>query len=204
MQQALSCPNCGSTVTVEQQFCGVCGTSLAGMVEQIAANCPNCNAPVSPGQRFCGICGTSFTSGGEPVKLARQQPKKEMKEVPVTRPKTTEPAVSTAVAVETKKRASDTPRESNYGFLRGASILFQIIGWIVLVGGVISSIGMIVFALLGGGFQPIIQGLGNIVGGTAIIVGAALLVFSIIYGIAFLAFGQLCSTVIEIAKNTKR
>jgi hypothetical protein len=53
MQQALTCPKCGSPNALGQRFCWNCGTTLT-------SSCPNCSAPMDPGSRFCGNCGAQL------------------------------------------------------------------------------------------------------------------------------------------------
>ncbi len=53
MQQAVTCPKCGSPNALGQRFCWNCGTTLA-------SSCPNCSAPMDPGSRFCGNCGAQL------------------------------------------------------------------------------------------------------------------------------------------------
>jgi hypothetical protein len=83
--------------------------------------------------------------------------------------------------------------------LNFATIVFRIIGWIILIGGCLGSIAVIVFAIIGGGFQTLIPGLDTLIGETAIYAGIGGFIISFVYGLAFIAFAELCRTVVRIA-----
>lgn len=65
MQQAITCPSCGSQNPEDQQFCGACGTKLPTETPEMAG-CPNCGAQNPPGQQFCGACGGRMSVGTVP------------------------------------------------------------------------------------------------------------------------------------------
>jgi hypothetical protein len=92
------------------------------------------------------------------------------------------------------------PSGRKYTILRIAAVIFQIFGWIVLVGGIAASIAMAVFAGIGGSFETIIGGQA-LIGWAAI--GAAIggIIVSLIYGFGLLAFAGICNAIIDIARS---
>ena len=56
----LYCPDCGTVVAMEDEFCSKCGTAIKGVVkivEETARICPNCDATLKDDVQFCGQCG---------------------------------------------------------------------------------------------------------------------------------------------------
>ena len=198
MQQELSCPNCGARVMEGQQFCGACGANFAGNVPPSAATCPGCGSAVSTDQRYCGVCGTQLTG------MEQTQPKSAQPEPSAIPPsKTAEPEKATAADKEVKSETATATKTAvqGYGMLNFAVIIFRIVGWVLLIGGCLGSIAVIVFAIIGGGFQTLIPGLDTLIGDTAMWMGVGCLIFSFVYGLAFIAFGELCRAVVNIATS---
>lgn len=51
------CPNCGSNVAANNDFCPSCGYSIKEYIEQFVGNYRRYNAKIKKGQNFCEICG---------------------------------------------------------------------------------------------------------------------------------------------------
>jgi predicted nucleic acid-binding Zn ribbon protein len=225
MTQSASCPNCGSPISEQQQFCGICGAKLTGFVQPQQNICPGCGSSITPEQQFCGVCGANLSAGGlqQPAEVQSQpEPPVSPKITPVA---TTDapPVVETTPAAESEEAASgaDMQRMAGgtqpekrparsmavdtgmsprpYVLLRIAAVVFAIFGWIVLVGGCLASIGMAVFAAMGGKFITIIPGLTSLEGTVAISVAIGGLIASLLYGFGFLAFAQMCRAIIDIS-----
>jgi predicted nucleic acid-binding Zn ribbon protein len=193
MQQTVNCPSCGSPIAGGQKFCGVCGLNLASMPQQKATACPTCGSPISPGQQFCGVCGTNIAS------VAQQQPQMAQP-VQVGAPSVS-PATGVAPAINaaTEKKGAKQPRKRR--ILSTAAVIFQIIGWIVLVFGILISLAMAIFAGIGGTMMSTIPGLGATGGIAAIGMAIGGIIISLIYGFGFLAFAEICYAVIDIEKR---
>lgn len=63
------CPNCGAEVSLNSNFCNICGAKLPQPAEAAAETageaaevptCPNCHAPVKEGNSFCTNCGAKL------------------------------------------------------------------------------------------------------------------------------------------------
>ena len=153
---------------------------------QQMVTCPNCGSQ-NTGQQFCTNCGTRLASGEQ----------QQVWEVPST-PEA--PAVT---------RGAGQPQK--YVLLGAAAIIFKIFGWVVLGGGILGSIAVVVLAaqgampeltsLLDSGMG--ILGVGDIAGaGLAVMVFGGI-VGSLLCGLGFLAFAELCSAVLAIDENTR-
>ena len=206
MQQTIMCPNCGSQNAAGQQFCTNCGTKLASGGQQQAwqtqptpgapptargasgvdtmqqaAICPNCGSQNAPGQQFCTNCGTKLGRGGQQA------------------------------ATLTEKEAALHEKTQRYVLLGATAIIFRIMGWVVLVGGILGSIGVGVMAAQGASKKLVSlldQGLGLI--GVSGVAGAGLAVMvfgsiigSLLCGLGLLALAELCKAVIVIDENTR-
>ena len=166
---------------------------------QQSLNCPSCGSPVLADQQFCGICGTKlFNPNANPTSNIPSQQSLSSNE-PVVMPVT---PVSQTVGTG-KTRVTAETKSNKYSFLSFAAATFQVFGWIIMILGGLASIAMIVFALMGGGFQPIIPGISNILGGWAVLLGFGCLVISLVTGLVFLAFADLFIAVLDISKNIK-
>jgi hypothetical protein len=92
------------------------------------------------------------------------------------------------------------PSRKKYTILRIAAVIFQIFGWIVLVGGIAASIAMAVFAGIGGSFETVIGGQA-LIGWAAIGVAIGGIIASVLYGFGFLAFAAICNAIVDIARS---
>jgi hypothetical protein len=176
MQQTINCPGCGSPLAPNQKFCGVCGLNLASVTQQKANTCPTCNSPIAPGQQFCGVCGAKMPAAG-------QQPAVQANAAPAATP------------------VAKPVRTRSYAILSIAAVIFQIFGWIVLVFGILASIGVAVWAGMGGAFESLMPGMATVGGITAIIMAICGIIASLLYGFGLLAFGEICYAAINVQKD---
>ncbi len=140
--------------------------------------CPGCGAQ-NVGNQFCTVCGTRL-----PV-AAKQEEVLE-----------TEPAPAVA---ETTVREVLPARK--YGALRAVATVYRIIGWVVMVGGTLFSIGLAVIAAgAAGQFSELIPWAAGL--GTAGIAIAGV-ILSILLGLFLIAFADLCYVLIDIESNTR-
>ena len=198
MQQTSNCPSCGSPIVPSQKFCGVCGLNLASMVQQKAPTCPTCGAQVVPGQQFCGACGTNLAS------LSPQQaPMAQAAPVTAT-PRGASTMVAEAPAAPTVAAKPVTARPRKHRILTIAAVIFQIVGWIVLVFGILASLFVGVWTGIGGGVQSLIPGMGTLAGTAAIGMAIGGTIASLICGFGYLAFAEICYTLIDIDKDLTR
>jgi predicted nucleic acid-binding Zn ribbon protein len=199
MQQMVNCPSCSSPITVGQKFCGVCGLNLAGMMQQKPNACPTCGTQISPGQQFCGVCGTNLAS------LSQQQPQMAQQTQDVANISRGAPSMAAtgvasaanATAVSAKK---DSRKPRRYGILSTAATIFQIFGWIVLIFGIVSSVFIAIWPLLGGEVKSLIPG---ITFDTITVIGMAFcgIIASLLYGFGMLAFAEICYAAIDFRKS---
>ncbi|HMK95585.1 MAG TPA: zinc ribbon domain-containing protein [Candidatus Limnocylindrales bacterium] len=54
-QRYVQCPNCGSAVTANSNYCNYCGTPLRQPI--LLKICPRCGARISARAKFCPECG---------------------------------------------------------------------------------------------------------------------------------------------------
>ena len=154
---------------------------------QQTGTCPNCGSENAAGQQFCMNCGTRLASG-------------EQQQVWETQPESDSGPVARVAAPPQK-----------YVLLRAAAIIFKIIGWVVLGGGILGSLAVAVLAAQGA-MPELINLLDRgmeIVGVTGVGgAGLAVMVFggiigSLLCGLGSLAFAELCSAVMAIEENTR-
>ncbi len=153
---------------------------------QQTVTCPNCGSQ-SSGKQFCTNCGTALGGGGQ----------EQVWEAPA------EPGAPSVVG------KAGTPRK--YIFLGATAIIFKIFGWLVLGGGILGSVGVAVLAAQGvmpGLVDLLDRGMAILGAGELAGAGLAVMVFagiigSLVCGLGFLAFAELCSAVIAIDDNTR-
>ena len=187
MQQTLNCPSCGSPITENQQFCGICGTQLLQPAQQPEIVQPVQTAPQEATDTI-------------PITDSRST---VIEDISQTTPTATAPPAEKNTAAAANSSAAvwgvtGSPRKT--GLLRVAGVLFQVIGWIVLVLGCLASIAMAVFAIMGGQFISLIPGMANVAGNMAINIAIGGFILSIIYGLGILAFSEICFILIDINK----
>ncbi|WP_227375417.1 zinc ribbon domain-containing protein [Haladaptatus halobius] len=54
------CPECGTTVAPDANYCRNCGTELPTDPEPVGMTCPNCGAAVAEGAKYCSSCGAGI------------------------------------------------------------------------------------------------------------------------------------------------
>ena len=204
MHQVLICPGCGSQIVEGQQFCGVCGTKLASAAQQQSTTCSKCGSPISAGQQFCGVCGTKLSAGVQQPPVVVLEPETATTESVTPTEMEGTPSVIEDTSVTADAAPSGvvaSPRK--HVILSVYKVIFQVLGWIILVIGCLSSIAMGVFAGMGGAFMPVVPGMATIEGIT--VIGAAVggVIVSLLYGFGFLALAELCHTVIAIEKGIR-
>jgi hypothetical protein len=145
---------------------------------QQTVKCPNCGTD-STGPQFCNTCGTRLP-------VVRQQQ--------VWEPQPALAAEPTAVKAPPKK----------YGTLRAVAVFYMIIGWVICVGGSLLSIAAALMAAQGVTFLnnlvPQVAGAAWIGAAVIAVVGV---VISVLSGLLFLAFAELCNVAIDIEQNTR-
>lgn len=193
-QQGLACPNCGSSIAADQQFCGICGTKLV-IIQQgpsVAQPAPTAAAPAKATYDTAAApaeIGTPPVAAGPPPAMGDTQQ--------------FAPGPAAAQVDEKLTRKDYVMKPRRRWILSVAAVIFQIFGWIILVGGCLASIAMAIYAGLGGGFQPLIPGVGTITGITVIYWAIGGIIASLIYGFGFLAFAELCYAVANIEKSIR-
>ena len=154
---------------------------------QQTITCPKCGSQNPAGQQFCTNCGAKLAGEGQQQAWEAQ------------------PAPGAPSA------ASGAASPQKYVFLVAAGIIFKVIGWVVLVGGILGSIAVAVMAAQGamaGLLGLLDRGLG-IVGISGVAgAGMAVLTFggiigSLLCGLGFLAFAELCNAAVAIEENTR-
>lgn len=189
MQQTLNCPSCGSPVTENQQFCGICGTQLLQSDQQ-----PEVVQPVQT------IPQETTTV---PIADTRSTVIEDISQTPPnTQYAASNPVVETAPPAERSTATVGRPRKT--GLLRLAGVVFQIIGWIVLVLGCLASIAAAVLAIMGWQFESLIPGMSIVSTNMVINMAIGGLILSILYGIGILAFSEICFILVDINKAVRQ
>ena len=196
MQQTSSCPGCGSPIKPDQRFCGICGTKLTIAVISQGVKCPNCASQINPGQQFCGTCGDRISGIIKPSSLVMNEMAVQKLDV-YSVPPLKENVPTTRIKRIPQKRELTRP---GHGMLMAGAIIFQVLGWIILIGGCLGSVALIVLSVMGGGFKLLLGG-GDIVGTPAMIIGMVCLVVSFISGFGLIVVANLIYNVVDIAKR---
>ncbi len=63
VDQATSCPKCGTSIGESDSFCTGCGVDFSKMIP----SCPECDSEVLRENDFCGVCGTKLEAHVEEV-----------------------------------------------------------------------------------------------------------------------------------------
>ena len=153
---------------------------------QQMVNCPSCGAQ-GAGHQFCTNCGARLPS------ISQQQAW----------------GVQPTPSAPTVEGRAATP--SQYMLMTVAATIFKIIGWVVLVGGTLGSIGVAVLAAQGAMKEltslldrgMAILGVGGIAGIGLAVLALVGVTGSILGGLGLLAFADLCNAVISINENTR-
>ncbi|MFC2022596.1 hypothetical protein ACFLTL_00320 [Chloroflexota bacterium] len=87
---------------------------------------------------------------------------------------------------------------AKYQFLRTASTIFRVLGWIALVGGVVGSI-LLAVGIVG---LSIYDGV-SVAAGAAIIYAVVGIVISVLYWVSLLVAAELLHLFIDMEKNTR-
>ncbi len=95
--------------------------------------------------------------------------------------------------------------EKRYKLLRLIATLWKILAWLILVVGLLGSVGVLIMAMVGSMGQTLEQATGFNVGGPilgllALLSGA---LGSIVYFIIFYTFGEVLNVLIQIEENTR-
>ena len=163
-------------------------------MQQVIA-CTNCGAPNASGQQFCTRCG---------ARLAKAAPPQAPWETHVT-PKTT----ATYVQPEAQVKPQTVPQ--SFEMLRIAAPVFRIVGWVVMVGGVVVSIAMALL-MAQGALDPLasllgsvagVLGLGAVAAAVPLMVIAAGITGSLLLGLGMLAFADLCTAVGDVEGRSR-
>jgi len=202
-QQLTVCLGCGTPITGEQQFCGICGAKLSDVSQQAQVS----QVPFS-GEATVQVAPQTFEAASPPAENASAS----IIGLPPSPPAAPVPSESVFSTTGTALPAFEMPPSGSgiivsprkNGILTATAIIFQIFGWIILVGGCLGSIAMGVFAGIGGSFISIIPGFDTIAGMTAIIWAIGGIIVSLLYGFGFLAFAEFCYVVIDLGKNVWR
>jgi hypothetical protein len=149
-------------------------------MQQVIA-CANCGAQNASSQQFCAHCGARL------VTMAPQQPAWE--------------ALAPSQAGMTESLPKALPQR--FQFLGIAAPVFRIIGWVVLVGGSLGSIGVVMLMSQGALGELLglinhlmkILGLGAVISLAKITMMLAGIIVSLLSGLSMLAFAELCDAI---------
>lgn len=124
MEQAISCPSCGSQNIAGQRFCGACGSALVSSeVQTQTINCSSCGSENAAGQQFCGACGSKLVGDVQ------------------------ESHSEIATISDLPARVQRTEVKLTWGFAWG--LFWRMLLLLILVGGVVYLIVMIVLLAFG-------------------------------------------------------
>ncbi|MBM3175746.1 MAG: zinc ribbon domain-containing protein, partial [Chloroflexi bacterium] len=151
--------------------------------------CANCGAQNNSSQNFCSQCGAPL------VKKAPPQPAWEA------------PAPPQASMTEPLPRALP----QRFQFLGIATPVFRIIGWVVLIGGSLCSIGIFMLMSQGAldGLSGLLNrlmeilGLGAVTSLAKIAMMLAGIIASLLSGLSMLAFAELCEAIKRVEARSQ-
>jgi hypothetical protein len=164
---------------------------------QQTVTCASCGAPNAANQKFCTSCGAALSE-----QMPQQQQAWQAQQV--------QPAPATAApSAPAVGRISAPPRR--YVLLSAAAIIFRILGWIVLFGGIIGSIAVAVAAVRGAmpGLVDLLDkgmalvGVSGIPGAGLAVVILISIVGSLLLGLGLLAFADLSNAVTAIDESVR-
>jgi len=173
--------------------------------------CANCGSQNSANQRFCNNCGARLSEMPSPQKAMPQQPTPPQQQQMATQQEQlwSTQVVPPAGATQAKERLTTQPRK--YVLLGATVVIFKIVGWVVLAGGILSSIAVALLASQGAmpGLVDLMER-GMAVIGASGVAGAGLailvlvgIIWSLLAGLGLLAFAELSSAVIAIDESTR-
>jgi hypothetical protein len=67
----LTCPDCGTTVAADDNFCADCGANLDELDSPTLAECPGCGGEVDEDDSFCATCGEDLDAAREALQSAQ-------------------------------------------------------------------------------------------------------------------------------------
>jgi len=154
---------------------------------QQVVSCANCGAQNASSQQFCAHCGARL------VKVAPQQPVWQ--------------APPQAGVTESLPK---TPPQG-FQLLGIAASVFRIIGWVVLVGGSLCSIGIFMLMSQGALAELLelinrlmeILGLGAVISLAKITLMLAGIIASLLSGLGMLAFAELCDAIKQVETRSQ-
>lgn len=181
---------------------------------QQMVTCASCGTQCAAGQRFCTTCGSKLSEVVPPQQTWQPQqpeqawPPQQQVAQPQEQTWGAQPAPSVPTPPSAEKRAA--PRRK-YVILSAAVIIFKIIGWVVLIGGILGSIAVGLLASRGGmpGLVSLLDNGMAVVGVSGIAgVGLAVIVLvgivgSLLWGLGMLAFAELASAVMTVDDTVK-
>ena len=174
---------------------------------QQMVNCASCGSQYPAGQRFCTACGVKFPEIVSPP--AWQPPQTQQQVVSQQeQPWETPPAPAAPAAPAVRKIAAASRK---YILLNAAAIIFKIIGWVVLIGGILGSMAVGLLASQGAmaGLVSLMDkgmalvGVSGVAGAGLAVIVLVGIVGSLLLGLGMLAFAELSSAVMAIDENVK-
>ncbi len=172
---------------------------------QQIVNCASCGLQYPAGQRFCTTCGARLPEMVSPP--AWQTPQTQQQVVSQQEQAWETPPAPAAPAAPAVQKVAAASRK--YILLSAAAIIFKIIGWVVLIGGILGSIAIGLLASQGAmaGLVSLMDK-GMALFGVSGVAGAGLAVIvlvgiggSLLLGLGMLAFAELSSAVMAIDDN---
>jgi len=173
---------------------------------QQMVNCASCGSQYPVGQRFCTACGVKFPEIVSPP--AWQPPQTQQQVVSQQEQPWETPAPAAPAAPAVRKIAAASRK---YILLNAAAIIFKIIGWVVLIGGILGSMALGLLASQGAmaGLVSLMDkeialfGVSGVAGAGLAVIVLVGIVGSLLLGLGMLAFAELSSAVMAIDENVK-